>query len=1148
MKYIEDFLVELDRLDIIVWAEDDRLRCNAPKGVLTAELRAELAERKVEILQFLQKKAIFKQAIPPRSREEAHSLSFAQQRLWFLAQLEGESATYNMPTALHLTGQLDERTLQEALTALIQRHESLRVCFPTVSGEATVRLNEVYNPLTTTDLSEFSEAERQCRTSEWMVNHAHTPFDLSTGPLLSLRLLKLGEHKHILLFNMHHIISDGWSIGVLIRELGQLYNAHAHNQAPQLSALPIQYSDYAAWQRHWLRGNVLEQQLAYWIEQLNGAPELLKLPTDFPRPAVMRYQGRHLQRTLDRELAHEIQHLSRQQGVTVFMTLLAAFNVLLFRYSGQTDLVVGSPIANRTHHQTEGLIGFFVNTLVLRTQINGEHTFSELLKQVRHTALEAYSRQDIPFEYLVEQLNPARSLSHSPLFQVAFALQNTPQETLEFSGLEVSFLEPETMTAKFDLTLSIEEQDGVLMCDWEYDTDLFRSDTITRMTEHFQVLLEGILKNSEQSLAQLPLLTEAEQHQLLAWNHTATSTSSVTGYPKDHTIVELFQAQVENTPDNIAVVSEDRQLSYRELNTNANRLAQYLMTLGVGAETLVGMYVERSLEMVIGVLGILKAGGAYVPLDPEYPQQRVQFMLEDADVKVVLSQPHLLERLPVSTTNVVCLESEWEQIATGSGENPVRQSGPENLAYVIYTSGSTGAPKGVMVEHRNLCHSTWVRQTYYSSTVLETFLLLSPVGFDSSVAGIFWSFIQGAILVLPDKQFDISVLTKLVSEHCVTHLLCVPILYSALLSQPDSSDLTTLKAAIIAGESGSKNLLVQHDAKVPNTKLFNEYGPTEGTVWSSVYYFNSPHDKAECIGQPIANTQIYILDAKHNPAPLGIPGELCIAGAGLARGYLNRPELTAEKFIDIELFGTSQRIYKTGDLARWRPDGNLEYLGRLDRQVKLRGFRIELGEIEVALTKHSKVQEAAVIVQEELKDRRLLAYFVPQAYNQSLNSSGTVDNESQIEQVEQWQQIFDENYGQPTSSEIEPTFNPIGWNSSYTRLPISKAEMKEWANGAVDRILSKSPDRILEIGCGTGMLLFQIAPHCHHYIGTDISSEALRTIEQQKKTWEFGSKVTLFQRAADNFEGIEHGSCDAIILNSVIQYFPSIDYLITVLT
>ena len=907
-------------------------------------------------------------AIMPLAESESMVLSFAQQRLWFLAQLEGQSATYNMPAALRLTGRLDEAALGRAVRALIQRHDSLRMCFPAIEGEAIIRLTDGYNPLTITDLRGLSGDEQQQRVTKEITGHAQAPFDLATGPLLRLRLLLLDEQARVLLFNMHHIIGDGWSMGVLIRDFSELYNAYAQNREPRLPELPIRYVDYAAWQRDWLSGEILQGQSTYWRDKLAGIPELLELPTDYPRPAVMSYRGAHLRSILDGELAQGVRQLSRQHGVTVFMTLLAAFDVLLSRYSGQTDIVVGSPIANRTHHQTEGLIGFFVNTLALRAALTGEMRFPELLKQVRQTALDAYAHQDIPFEHLVEEINPVRSLSHSPLFQAMFVLQNAPEGILELSGLAVSSLEPESTIAKFDLTLSIADQDGELVCDWEYCTDLFRTETITRMAEHFQVLLVGILDDPEQSLSRLPLLTEAERQQLLAWYRTETE------YPKDKTIVDLFQEQVEKTPDNIALVFEDRELTYGELNGRANRLAHYLMALGVGAETLVGICVERSLEMVIGLMGILKAGGAYVPLDPDYPAERLQFMLEDARVSVLLTQSSLLEGLPASDARTVCLDSDWEAIVGYSGENPARRSGPENLAYVIYTSGSTGIPKGVCILQQAVVRL--VRQTnYVRLDSEEIFLQYAPVSFDAATLELWGALLNGAklIVMLPHER-SLSQLSQVLQEKGVTVLWLTSSLFNLMLDeQPES--LLGIEQLLVGGEELSVPHIQRALGVLPDTQLINGYGPTENTTFTCCYpIVRKDYPVSIPIGKPIANTSAYILDEYQQPLSIGLVGELYTGGIGLARGYLNRPELTAEKFMEVEVFGKPERLYKTGDLARWLPDGNIEYLGRMDHQIKLRGFRIELGEIETTLSRHEAVREAVVTRYQGDDNPRLAAY------------------------------------------------------------------------------------------------------------------------------------------------------------------------------
>ncbi|MGZ5581455.1 MAG: amino acid adenylation domain-containing protein, partial [Methylobacter sp.] len=902
-------------------------------------------------------------AILPLAEGEPLALSFAQQRLWFLAQLAGQSATYNMPAALRLEGRLDEDALQKALSALIQRHETLHVCFPMVDGNPTVQVNEIYNPLSVTDLSGLADGEQECQIAEWFDRHANSPFDLSTGPLFNAHLLKLGGEQHILLFNMHHIISDGWSTGVMIRDWCRLYDAHLQNRQPQLLELAIQYSDYAAWQRNWLQGEVLERQLAYWADKLSGAPELLELPADNPRPAVMSYRGKHLQSTLNSVLTQAIKTLSRKQGVTDFMALLAAFTVFLSRYSGQTDIVIGCPIANRTQSQTENLIGFFVNTLALRMQIDAEQSFSELLTQVRKTALEAYSHQDIPFEALVEKINPSRSLSHSPLFQVMFVLQNAPEEAPDLRGLNITPIESEHATAKFDLTLSADERDGAFVCNWEYNTDLFRQETIGLISERFQVLLEGIVAEPEQSIAQLPLLTVAEQQLLQAWNRTEND------YPKDRTIADLFQIQAEKTPDAIAVVFEDRQLTYRQLNRQANQLAHYLLGLKTG-NCLVGICVERSLETIVGLLAILKAGAAYVPLDPDYPAQRLQFILEDAAAPILLTQSHLLERLPVSNAKVVCMDSEREAIAHCSEENPASQSGPDDLAYVIYTSGSTGKPKGCQLTQANVTRLFSATDDWYRFNEQDVWTLFHSYAFDFSVWEIWGAlFYGGKLVVVPyHTSRNPTLFYQLLIDQGVTVLNQTPSAFKQLQDVDKHPDRLNLRLVIFGGEAldfaALQPWFARHGDNRP--QLVNMYGITETTVHVTYYPVAGGDNRGKSvIGKPIPDLQVWVVDANNNLLPVGVPGEMLVGGAGVARGYLNRPELTAERFIDIELFGQRQRVYKSGDLARWLPDGNIEYLGRIDNQVKIRGFRIELGEIEACLSANPAVKEAVVLASGE---------------------------------------------------------------------------------------------------------------------------------------------------------------------------------------
>jgi len=912
--------------------------------------------------------------IPTLSEDQPLTLSFAQQRLWFIAQLEEQTATYNIPAVVRLTGSLNKTALEKTLRALIERHESLRVYFPAVNGKATIKRGTIDNPLGCTDFSALAKTEQQGQVTEWIAKQVQTPFDLNTGPLLKLHLLKLAEEEHILLFNMHHIISDGWSMSLLIREWSHLYNAYTQNQAPQLPGLTIQYTDYAAWQKNWLADKVLAQQLAYWTEKLAGAPDCLDLPTDYPRPAVMHYQGQHLQSTLSPDLTAPLKQFSQQHGVTVFMTLLTAFKVLLCRYTGQTDLLVGTPVANRTHHQTDDLIGFFVNTLVLRTQINKQHTCLQLLEQVKQTALEAYHHQDVPFEHLVEKLNPPRSLSYSPLFQVMFVFQNVPVATVELNGLKVSFLEPESPTAKFDLSLNIAEREGIFVCYWEYKTSLFSSDTITRMSQHFHTLLAGILNHPKQIIFQLPLLTEAEQQQLLRWNQTETQ------YPKGQTLVDVFQTQVDKTPDNIAVVFEDQQLNYQQLNEQANQLAHHLIQLKQQAKLpdnpLIAIAVERSLAMVIGLLGILKAGGAYVPIDPHYPPSRIEHMLTDSGVPIVLTQSVLKALLPLETLTqaceVICLDE--MPFYSYPRNNPTVKRNVNDLAYMIYTSGSTGAPKGTVITQVGFSNLlAWYQQALQLSDN-DTTLICSAFGFDLTQKNLITPLLIGAKISLPTDYEPIQ-LIQLIKEHRVTWINCAPSAFYPLLEIDQNTQwqhLSSLRWVVLGGEPIQLPRL-NHWLSSTQCQLMNSYGPTECTDVTAAYTYQA-QDSCMPIGRPIGNTRVYILNAQHQPQPPNIPGELCIAGAGLAPGYLNRPELTAEKFIEVDLLGKRERIYQTGDLARWLPNGHLEYLRRIDHQVKLRGFRIEMGEIEAVLSQHASVKEAVVVLYEMDDNKQLVAY------------------------------------------------------------------------------------------------------------------------------------------------------------------------------
>jgi amino acid adenylation domain-containing protein len=921
------------------------------------------------------------QNIPRRQSKEPLQLSFAQQRLWFLDQWEPGSSTYNLTTAVRLTGLLNLAALERSLNEILWRHEALRTTFATVDGQPVqvVASPKVF-ALPVMNLQHLSETERDAEAQRLVNDERSKPFDLIKGPLFRPTLLQLGEEEHILLLAMHHIVSDGWSMGILSRELTVLYEAFSAGHPSPLTELSIQYGDFAKWQREWLQGEVLERQLSYWKRQLEGIPAVSNLPADRPRPAVQGYRGKTQYLELTKELTEGLKALSRKEGVTLYMTLLAAFQTLLYRHTRQEDIVVGSPIANRNRSEIEGLIGFFVNTLVLRTDVSGNPSFRELLGRVRKTALDAYEHQDLPFEKLLEDLQPERSLSYSPLFQVMFILQNAPNTGLEFKRLSVSPVRLDTETAKFDLTLSIHETPSGLSGALQYNTDLFDDATITRMIGHFQILLKGIVADPDLRISDLPMLTLAEWHQLLVeWNDTKTD------YPKDKCIHELFETQVETTPDAIALICEDQQLTYSELNTRANQLAHYLHKHGVGPDELVGICVERSIEMVIGLLGILKAGGGYIPLDPSYPAERLEFMLADAQVSVLVAQSDLFEdggsridssdgRSSVLDRRIqrIYLDRDWELIARESGANPDNTATAENLSYVIYTSGSTGNPKGVAIEHRNTAAFLSWAHCAFTQEDLSGVLAATSICFDLSVFEIFAPLTCGGTIVLAENALALATIPN---RSKVSLLNAVPSAMNELLR------LDAIPASVrvinLAGEPLRPELVRRIYTSTSVGKVYDLYGPSECTTYST--WACRSAEGPQTIGRPIANTQVYILDAYLNPAPIGVVGEIYIGGDGVARGYLNQPALTAERFIYHSFDGEpAQRLYRTGDLARYLPDGNIEFLGRLDDQVKIRGYRIELGEIEAVLTQNPAVRESAVITREDRAgDKQLVAYMVP---------------------------------------------------------------------------------------------------------------------------------------------------------------------------
>ncbi len=917
--------------------------------------------------------------MPPlvaRERPEVLPLSFAQQRLWFLDQLELGNTTYVIPSALRMDGEIKAQALERSFQELIHRHESLRTTFEERDGQP-MQVIHLAGPFTlpVIDLQGLREEQREQVARQLASQERQHPCDLTTGPLLRTYLLRLESQEHVLLQTLHHIITDGWSSQVLQRELVTLYQAFAAGQPSPLASLPIQYIDYALWQRAWLQGEVLQAQLSYWRSQLAGIVPL-ELPTDHPRPSVQTHRGARQVLQLSPILSEQLVALSGQQNVTLFMLLLAAFQILLARYTGQKEISVGTPIANRHHAEIERVIGFFVNTLVLRTDLSSNPTFLEVLRQVREVCLGAYAHQDVPFEKIVEELEPERDLSRSPLFQVMFVVQNTPPGQGELTGVSLEPFSTESQISKFDLTLSMVQREQGLGCWLEYNTNLFEADTITGMLSHWQRILEGVVDNPQDRVWDLPLLTAAEREQLLVqWNATQTNA------PEDLCLHQLFEQQVERSPDVVALVFEEQQLTYEQLNGRANQLAHHLQVLGVGPEALVGLCMERSIEMVVGLLAVLKAGGAYLPLDPTYPAERLAYMIQDAHVWLLLTHHRLREYVPQKEDlQVISLDQDELFVGSKLLTNPESGVQLENLAYIIYTSGSTGSPKGVMISQRSLCnHMHWMQETF-PLTEADRILQKTPFSFDASIWEFYAPLLAGARLIMaqPGGHQDGSYLVKAIAEQHITTVQLVPLLLEALLQELEWDTCSSLRHVFCGGEPLSNHLrnsfIAHHGAE-----LHNLYGPTETCIDATSWTCTGRElSQVVPIGHPIFNTQLYVLDARLQLVPPAVAGELSISGVGLARGYLGRADLTAERFVPHPWSQQpGARLYRTGDLVRYRSDGNLEFVGRKDQQVKIRGYRIELGEIETMLQAHPDVQQGVVLVREDVPgDKRLVAYVV----------------------------------------------------------------------------------------------------------------------------------------------------------------------------
>jgi amino acid adenylation domain-containing protein len=906
------------------------------------------------------------------SKFNAFPLSFAQQRLWFLDQLEPGSPAYNIAAAVRMQGPLDLDAFKQSFDEIVRRHESLRTTFTSIEGKPVqVIAAELELTIPLNDLSNLSKDEQEAEVLRLAQEESRYQFDLTAGPLINVRVLRLDVAEHVALVTMHHIVSDGWSIGVLIRELAALYETYLQGLPPSLPALPIQYADYARWQNTWLQPETVHDQLAYWKQQLDGELPVLRLPSDRPRPAVQTYEGARHYICIPADQTERLEALSQREGVTLFMALLAVFEVMLFKYTGQTDLCVGSSIAGRNRAEVEGLIGFFLNSLVLRADLSGNPTFRELLARVRETALGAYAHQDVPVEMLLETLHPVRDRSYNPLFQVMFIFQNTPAAPLTLSNLTLTPMEIDTLTAKFDLTLDLTRKPEGIAGWFEYNSDLFDAATIARLEGHFQTLVANITADPEQRISDLSLLSEAERQQLQTWSEREARSAR-----SGKLVHQLFEEQVDRTPEHVAVSSPGESLTYRELNTRANQIASYLRAHGAGPEGVVGICMERSLDMIAAMLGVLKAGAAYVPLDPGYPAERIAFMINDAGISIVLTQQDLAGRLPSDSMPLIV---DRETLERESGDNHDVKISDQNLAYVLYTSGSTGKPKAVEVQHESLATYAETAILNFEVESTDRVLQFASISFDTSAEEIYSCLLSGATLVLRSDAMLVSATEffRQCDEWKITVLDLPTAYWHELVNAVDTINLpASLRLVILGGEKVRPEYVSRWRERTGDRpRLCNTYGPTEATIVATMFDFGESGSFENApIGRPIDHVRVRVLDRSLRECPAGISGELYIGGAGLARGYRNHPELTAERFVPDPFGESGARLYKTGDVVRWLPDGNLDYVERVDKQVKIRGFRVETGEIETTLREHSSVSDVVVVPRTEESDTRLVAY------------------------------------------------------------------------------------------------------------------------------------------------------------------------------
>ncbi|PHM53921.1 non-ribosomal peptide synthetase [Xenorhabdus sp. KK7.4] len=1162
MKNAVQIINEALNQGITLFVIDNKLKYKTNRDSIPPELLEEWKQYKQELIDFLNQIDSEDDMdthrlpdIPRYERAEHYPLSFAQQRLWLIDQFTNGSPQYNCSGDFRLRESINFNAFEAAIATLLERHESLRTYFKVINDEPRQIIATSYDlPITMHDLSSLSESEKERQVKQRGEEEWKQSVNLSTDLMLRIQLLKLAEDDYIILYTIHHIACDGWSIAIFFSELLTLYRAYCRGESNPLPPLKAQYTDYAQWQREWLQGDILDKQLDYWQNQLSGISPLHRFPLDNPRPEKQNLEGNVYPQRISKTLTQEIRTLCAKHKVTLFMFLETAFAVLLSRYSSEKDILVGMPVAGRRHRDVESLIGFFVNSLVIRTDLSGQPTFSELLKQNSRTILDAYAHQDLPFEMVVEKLSPERQLNHNPIFQIIFAVQNNQRDATLEQDILVETEEHSLLTTRFDLEVHIYEEkyEGELFIQWIADSSLFNHATLDRLLVNYETLLTNIVNvmkhhtgNSEPSVHDIPLLADSERNTLLhEWGEPQVP------YPTGKCFHELFEDQVLIHPEKNALIFGTDSLSYQSLNEQSNQLAHYLIQQGIKPDTLVALCVPRSLQAVVALLGILKAGGAYVPLDPGYPKARLQYMLEHSEVEFILTETQEVEKLPITQQKVICLDTDTIQLQLQQmpGVNITENERPyplteNNLAYVIYTSGSTGKPKGVMLEHKGWVNLALSQDVLFDVNSNIHVLQFASWSFDAMILEMSMTLAYGSTLYLisETQRRSPELMDELVEKHQITHAVLPP----ALLPHLNFDKWHSVSTLLLAGEAVLPQIAVQWSQ---NRQLFNVYGPTECT---SIVTTALLTDERITIGKPLPNVVMRVLDPEGNLVPMGVIGELHIGGVQLARGYRNSPEITEKQFIRDPFSSPStneqeNRLYRTGDLVRWTHDGQLDFIGRIDSQVKIRSHRIELGEIESVLSKHNALSSAAVIAYGQDEDKKLIAYVCP-----STEWLGEKAIEFNAHSVNNWTEIFDEQYRQPTmettqkediSEGVTAESDFGGWMNSYTEQPIAVAQMEEWLADIMKRIDSLNPHRLLEIGCGSGLLLYRYAEQCESVVATDISSEVLNRHQHmlQQRGW---SHVELRRGDALNSGTLHAGEFDSVVINSVVQYFPNVQYL-----